>query len=189
MNRLTPHDYETFVMIAQLLGQEPTVREIEGSNRFIIEAHYKAEHTPDYLCAVISAVGGRFGKRYLEVADNAECKYLEFAIAYDDHEFPEVCGTMEMSKPLDCSGDEYRSAYEQIKAIQVTRSNCNRVQSFVGGGEMTIEKCPNGKAWFTFLNHGVFVDVNEYDYIVKRKNASGFEVWKKAEFEHTWKQS
>lgn len=51
---------------------------------------------------------------------------------------------------------------------------------------MQIERRPNGKAKFTFLNNGVYVDVPENEYIFRREKGNAFEHCPAVEFEREW---
>ena len=111
---------------------------------------------------------------------------LKFTIAYDTHQLPMLAGDLQTGNPHPDFGTIYCHQLEEIRAVQVTRRNNERLQQFVGGGQMTIERRPDGKAWFSFLNNGTFVDVPEYSYIVKRENASHFEIWPEDKFKKEW---
>ena len=184
MQRITPHDSETCVMLESLLGHDAFITEL--TDNFTIHASYNEEHTPEYLSAVINAVIGRMGNRFVEVNDDANLRVLKFTIEYDAQILPDIYGTLDQRKPNDLAGKVYCKTLDQIRAIQVRRECAGQLTDFVGGGQINIEKCPGGKAWFTFQNNGVFVDVPEFDYIVKRYGGNSYEIWPKDSFELTW---
>lgn len=183
--RTTPFDAETVMMLRGLTQRESFITQFD--NNFTIHAFYSNHPAPDYISAVIDAVRGRMGERFIEVDDNPEMKMLKFTIAYDKHNLPDVEGTTDVTQPNLLRGNIYVRDNEKCCAIQVRRDNYKVVADFCGNGTMQIERCPNGRAWFTFLNNGTYVDVPENDYIVRRQNANAFEKWKKADFEKVWK--
>lgn len=185
--RTTPFDAETVMMLRGLTQRESFISELDDNN-FTIHAFYSNHPDPDYISAVIDAVRGRMGERFIEVDDNPEMQMLKFTIAYDKHNLPDVEGTTEVKQPNLLRGTIYERENENCWAIQVRRDNHNVVANFCGNGTMQIERHPGGKAWFTFLNNGTYVDVPENDYIVRRKNTNAFEIWTKAKFEKEWKR-
>lgn len=184
MQRLTPFDNEACVMLESLTERE--VVATERDDNFTIHAFYNKHNNPDYISAIIDAARGRFGKRFIEVNDEPERKLLKFTIAYDKHELPMLAGDLETGTPHIENGNAYCHQLEEIRAVQVTRTNIENLRGFVGGGQMSIEKKPDGKAWFSFLNNGIFVDVPEYSYIVKRENGNHFEIWPADKFKKEW---
>ena len=184
MQRLTPFDYEACVMLESLTEREVVATEL--NKYYTIHVFYNKHNTSNYISAIIDAVRGRFGERFIEVNDNPEREMLKFTIAYDEQELPILDGDLETGNPRPDFGTVYCHQLEEIRAVQVTRKNNERLQQFVGGGQMTIERRPDGKAWFSFLNNGTFVDVPEYSYIVKRENASHFEIWPADKFKKEW---
>ena len=184
MQRITPFDNEACVMLESLTEREVVATEMDDN--FTIHAFYNKHNNPDYISAIIDAARGRFGERFIEVSDEPEREMLKFTIAYDTHQLPMLAGDLQTGNPHPNFGTVYCRQLEEIRAVQVTRLNIDRLQIFVGGGQMSIEKKPDGKAWFSFLNNGTFVDVPENSYIVKRGNATHFEVWTESEFVKEW---
>lgn len=184
MQRITPFDNEACVMLESLTEREVVATEMDGN--FTIHAFYNKHNNPDYVSAIIDAARGRFGERFIEVNDEPEREMLKFTIAYDTHQLPMLAGDLQTGNPHPDFGMIYCHQLEEIRAVQVTRRNNERLQQFVGGGQMAIERRPDGKAWFSFLNNGTFVDVPEYSYIVKRENASHFEIWPEDKFKKEW---
>lgn len=184
MQRLTPFDNEACVMLESLTEREVVATEMDDN--FTIHVFYNKHNNPDYVSAIIDAARGRFGERFIEVNDETEREMLKFTIAYDIHQLPILAGDLQTGNPHPEFGTIYCHQLEEISAVQVTRRNNERLQQFVGGGQMAIERRPDGKAWFSFLNNGTFVDVPEYSYIVKRENASHFEIWPEDKFKKEW---
>ena len=184
MQRITPFDNEACVMLESLTEREVVATEMDDN--FTIHAFYNKHNNPDYVSAIIDAARGRFGERFIEVNDEPEREMLKFTIAYDTHQLPMLAGDLQTGNPHPDFGTIYCHQLEEIRAVQVTRRNNERLQQFVGGGQMTIERRPDGKAWFSFLKNGTFVDVPEYSYIVKRENASHFEIWPEDKFKKEW---
>ena len=184
MQRITPFDNEACVMLESLTEREVVATEMDDN--FTIHAFYNKHNNPDYVSAIIDAARGRFGERFIEVNDEPEREMLKFTIAYDTHQLPMLAGDLQTGNPHPEFGTIYCHQLEEISAVQVTRRNNERLQQFVGGRQMAIERRPDGKAWFSFLNNGTFVDVPEYSYIVKRENASHFEIWPEDKFKKEW---
>lgn len=183
MRRITPFDAEAIVMLESLTERNVLTTEFE--DKFTIHASYAKHNDADYISAMIDAVRGRFGKRFLEAEDDVDNSLIKFSIAYDEHELPTLVGEYTRTPHLEC-GRIYCHQLEEIRALQVTRNNVEELINFVGGGQMEIEKRPNGNARFSFLNNGVFVDVPENSYIVQRGNSLHFEIWTKGKFENEW---
>lgn len=185
-NRITPFDYEALVMLESLTEREVVPTEMDDN--FTFHVFYNKHNDPMYISAIIDAMRGRYGERFIGVNDYPDNKMLKFTIAYDKHEYPEAYGSFHVDKARTHCGDTYCRQLEEIHAVQVTRLNDEKLRSFVGGGQMTIERCPNGKMWFTFVNNGTFVDAPENSYIVKYKNVAHFEIWPKSKFEKEWER-
>lgn len=80
MGKITLQDSEVGKMVKSLLGSEPLVTELDEF--FTIHAFYTEEHTPEYLCAVIDAVAGRFGKRFIKVEDDNFHKLVKSVLTF-----------------------------------------------------------------------------------------------------------
>lgn len=189
--RISPYDAETVMMLKSLTGRESFITEFD--DHFTIHAFYSKHNDVDYINAIINAVQGRMGERYVGVDDNPGHTSLKFIVKYDGKDWPDMDGFTDVQKPdlfrgeLFCSSprsDEFGEL--NVRAIQVRRDNAITVSMFCGNGVLHTERHPGGKAWFTFLNNGIYVDVPENDYIVRRENSSAFEVWGKAKFETIW---
>lgn len=97
MQRLTPFDYEACVMLESLTEREVVATEL--NKYFTIHVFYNKHNTPDYISAIIDAVRGRFGERFIEVNDDPERELLKFTIAYDERELPILDGDLETGNP------------------------------------------------------------------------------------------
>lgn len=183
MKRMIPFDNEACVMLEHLTEREVVTNEFSAN--FIVYAFYEKHNTPEYISAIIDATRGRFGERFLSVADNPGMQMLKFTIAYDKQNLPRVYGDLEQGTPRPYFGITYCHQLEEIKAVQVKRENTAKLQMFVGGGQIAIDS-KNGKCWFTFLNNGIYVDVPENDYIVKREGKAVFEIWPPDQFKREW---
>lgn len=183
-NRLTPFDAETCVMLESLTGREVYTTE-KDRKTFTVETFYSEHHDPDYINAIINAVKGRYGKRFVDVEDLPDGEMLMFTIEYDTTDYPDVEGTFD-NEPAQHDGKVYCRHLEEIRAIQVQRGHHEELVAFVGNGQLYTERKPNGKCWFTFLNNGVFVNVPENNYIVEREGATHFEIWPETKFKQEW---
>lgn len=185
-DRLTPFDAELCVMV-QSLTQKPCVPE-PGEELYSIQVDYSIRPEPDFVAALIAAIEGRAGERFLSVEDFPDNKFLRIRIKYSEEKLP-FCYGDETSKgePNISVADTYCRGEEVLRAVQVRRTDLERLQKFVGGGELRIPRCPDCKATFHFLNGSVFLDVYEYDYICAGKVA--FFVMKCREFESNFQLS
>lgn len=179
-DRLTPFDAELCVMV-ESLTQKPCVPE-PGKELYSIQVDYSIRPEPDFVAALIAAIEGRAGERFLSVEDFPDNKFLRIRIKYSDAKLPFCYGSETSKVEPDLSvADTYCRGEEVLRAVQVRRTDLERLQKFVGGGELRIPRCPDCKASFHFLNGSVFLDVDEYDYICAGKVA--FFVMKCREFE------
>lgn len=76
-----------------------------------------------------------------------------------------------------------------VLAVQVERGNDAQLLSFVGNGQMLIEKRPGGKVVFQFLNASgtVYADAPEHSYVVYRAPGR-FEIVDRERFEKEHKR-
>lgn len=185
-DRLTPFDAELCVMV-ESLTQKPCVPE-PGKGLYSIQVDYSIRPEPDFVAALIAAIEGRAGERFLSVEDFPDNKFLRIRIKYSDAKLPFCYGSETTKVEPDLSvADTYCRGEEVLRAVQVRRTDLERLQKFVGGGELRIPRCPDCKASFHFLNGSVFLDVDEYDYICAGKVA--FFVMKCREFESNFQLS
>lgn len=186
MRELTPFDSEVVLMCETI--SERSVCTTRNENDFTIHVCYAEHNNPDYVNAIIDAVRGRYGERFISVKDDPDRNLLEFTIAYAKKELPYTIGNYDTGNANEQFGFVFCHQLEEIRAVRVTRLNTHRLRAFVGNGQMNIERTINGKAWFSFINNGTFVDVPENSYIVKRENANHFEIWPAEKFEAEWER-
>lgn len=183
-DRLTPFDAELCVMV-ESLTQKPCAPE-PGKEFYSIQVDYSIRPEPDFISALIAAIEGRAGERFLSVEDYADSKFLRIRIKYSEEKLPFCYGDETSKGEPDLSvADTYCRGEEVLKAVQVRRTDLERLQKFVGGGELRIPRYPDSKATFHFLNGSVFLDVDEYDFICAGK--VGFFVIDGREFKATFK--
>ena len=180
-DRLTPFDAELCMMV-ESLTQKPCKPFSASTDCYAIVVNYSTRPEPDFIAALLAAIEGRAGERFQSVEDFPDDKQFEVRIRYSGEKLP-FCYGDETSKvePDFSVADIYCRGEEVLKAVQVRRTDLERLQKFVGGGELRIPRCPGCKATFHFLNGSVFLDVDEYDYICAGKVA--FFVIKRGEFE------
>ena len=185
-DRLTPFDAELCVMV-ESLTQKPCAPEPE-KNFYRIQVDYSTRPEPDFIAALIAAIEGRAGKRFLSVEDYADSQFLRIRIKYSEEKLPFCYGDERNKTEPDLSvAETYCRGEEVLRAVQVRRTDLERLQKFVGGGELRIPRFPYCKASFHFLNGSVFLDVDEYDYICAGKVA--FFVMECREFEASFQPS
>lgn len=185
-DRLTPYDAELCMMV-ESLTQKPCAPEPE-KDFYRIQVDYSTRPEPDFVAALIAAIEGRAGERFLSVEDFPDDKFLLIRIKYSGEKLPFCYGDERNKIEPDLSvAETYCRGEEVLKAVQVRRTDLERLQKFVGGGELRIPRSPECKATFHFLNGSVFLDVDEYDYICAGKAA--FFVIKKGEFEDSFQLS
>ena len=186
-DRLTPFDAELCVMV-ESLTQKPCKPIRAAVNSYAIVVDYSVRPEPDFVAALIAAIEGRAGERFQSVEDFPDEKQLKIRIKYSEEKLPFCYGDETSKGEPDLSvADTYCRGEEVLRAVQVRRTDLERLQKFVGGGELRIPKCPGCKATFHFLNGSVFLDVDEYDYICSGKVA--FFVIKRQEFEASFQLS
>lgn len=170
--KLTPWDRELFMMVESLTGKpcEPK----NGGDHFFFEADYENHRNePEYLLALWDAIEGRAGKRIVGMDDDAERHVFVVTVLFSNTTYPALirCDRDAVEHPE--AGTPYYSRTDdanEIWAVQVERANGAQLLSFVGNGELRIERRPGGKAVFQFLNasRSVYADAPEHSYIVYR---------------------
>lgn len=184
-DRLTPFDAELCVMV-ESLTQKPCKPFSASSDCYAIVVNYSARPEPDFIAALLAAIEGRAGERFQSVEDFPDDKQFEVRIRYSGEKLPFCYGDETSKGEPDLSvADTYCRGEEVLKAVQVRRTDLERLQKFVGGGELRIPRYPDSKATFHFLNGSVFLDVQEYDFICAGK--AGFFVIDGREFKATFK--
>lgn len=164
--KLTPFDQELFVMVRALTGNCAVKN---GGTHYFIVVDYGG-HDADYLSAVIDAIAGRVGERLIKVTDEPENKRFIVRISFSKEKYPALIYARDNMAGDPSIGTPY---YDKVKdcriwALEVARENVNKLIVFVGNGEMEIERRPDGKATFHFINANgsVYAHAPEHSFIV-----------------------
>lgn len=136
---------------------------------------------------LFEAIKARLGDRMVDSFNNEYLRAGIVTFKFADVDFPQEFGDVnEKWKDDEDEGNTYAHKLQEVKAIKVERYNVEKLINFVGGGQMTIPRTPNGIAVFSFLNNGgVYLDAPEHDYVV-RVGESRFKVVTAKEFENEW---
>ena len=136
---------------------------------------------------LFEAIKARLGDRMVDSFNNEYLRAGIVTFKFADVDFPQEFGDVnEKWKDDEDEGNTYAHKLQEVKAIKVERYNVEKLINFVGGGQMTIPRTPNGIAVFSFLNNGgVYLDAPEHDYVV-RVGESRFKVVPAKEFENEW---
>ena len=136
---------------------------------------------------LFEAIKSRLGDRMVYSFNNEYLRAGIVTFKFADVDFPQEFGDMNKKwKDDEDEGNTYAHKLQEVKAIKVERYNVEKLINFVGGGQMTIPRTPNGIAVFSFLNNGgAYLDASEHDYVV-RVGESRFKVVPAKEFENEW---
>ena len=136
---------------------------------------------------LFEAIKARLGDRMVDSFNNEYLRAGIVTFKFADVDFPQEFGDMNKKwKDDEDEGNTYAHKLQEVKAIKVERYNVEKLINFVGGGQMTIPRTPNGIAVFSFLNNGgAYLDAPEHDYVV-RVGESRFKVVPAKEFENEW---
>ena len=136
---------------------------------------------------LFEAIKSRLGDRMVDSFNNEYLRAGIVTFKFADVDFPQEFGDMNKKwKDDEDEGNTYAHKLQEVKAIKVERYNVEKLINFVGGGQMTIPRTPNGIAVFSFLNNGgAYLDATEHDYVV-RVGESRFKVVPAKEFENEW---
>lgn len=164
--RLTPFDHELFVMVRALTGNCEV--KYGGTHYFIVVGY--GGHDADYISAVMDAIAGRVGERLIRMTDDPDNKRFIVHIGFSKEKYPALIYARDNVAGDPSIGNPY---YDNVKdcriwALEVTRENVKKLIVFVGNGEMEIERRPDGKATFHFINANgsVYAHAPEYSFIV-----------------------
>lgn len=165
--KLTPYDSELCMMVESLTGK-PCEPKNGGDEGYFITVDYSDHNSPEYVSAIMDAVLGRIGDRLIDLKDNADAQNFLVQVKYSADKYPGIIRAAQRKAPDISVGSQYIARNSEIVAIVVQRTNVDKLVEFVGNGEMEIEKCPNGRAVFHFLNAagGVWQHAPEFSYIV-----------------------
>lgn len=136
---------------------------------------------------LFEAIKARLRDRMVDSFNNEYLRAGIVTFKFADVDFPQEFGDMNKKwKDNEDEGNTYAHKLLEVKAIKVERYNVEKLINFVGGGQMTIPRTPNGIAVFSFLNNGgAYLDAPEHDYVV-RVGESRFKVVPAKEFENEW---
>lgn len=178
--KLTPFDWELCRMVESLTGEKCEPK--NADDHYFIEANYKNHRDPDYISAIWQAIEGRAGTRLIGIEDLPDRTTLYVRIKFVGFPAESLVGGPHEAHAE--KGNLYCKKMGEVRAVQVERGNTDQLIQFVGNGEMEIERKPDGKATFHFLNASgsVFCHVDEHDYIVFVRDGL-YNAVKKAEFE------
>lgn len=85
--KLTPYDAELCRMVESLTGVETEPR-LGGKDEYFIVVDYSAHPQPDWINAVLEAIQGRVGERFIEMTDEPEASRCIVHIRFDkEHPF------------------------------------------------------------------------------------------------------
>ncbi len=177
--------YEVVRMCESTTGNEvklfKTDDEIGGRLVFYYQEH------ENVVIPLFEAIKARLGDRMVDSFNNEYLRAGIVTFKLADCDFPQEFGDMNDShKDDEDKGNTYAHKLQEVKAIKVERYNVEKLINFVGGGQMTIPRAPNGIAVFSFLNNGgAYLDAPEHDYVV-RVGGSRFKVVPAKEFENEW---
>lgn len=166
-SKLTPYDTELCMMVESLTGK-PCEPKNGGEDHYFIVVDYSKNIDPQFVSAVMDAVLGRIGERLIDMQDNADAQQFVVKIKFSTDKYPGIIRAAQHKAPDISKGSHYIARNSEIVAIEVLRTNVDKLVEFVGNGEMEIEKRLNGKAVFHFLNAsgGVWQHAPEFSYIV-----------------------
>lgn len=147
---------------------------------------YYQDHE-NVVIPLFEAIKARLGDRMIESHNNEYMRAGIVTFKRADCDFPQELGDVNKKwKDDEDEGNTYAHKLQEVKAIKVERYNVEKLINFVGGGQMTIPRTPNGIAVFSFLNNGdAYLDAPEHDYVV-RVGESRFKVVPAKEFENEW---
>lgn len=188
-NKLTPFDSELAIMVESLTGKPCEL--CNGGDHYFFEADYeKHVNEKEYLFAILDAIEGRTGKRLVGLDDDPDRHVFIVSVLFSNVRYPNMIRLDRDEEENPSAGTPFYPKGDDtnhVMAVQVQRGNAAQLLAFVGNGEMLIDKDPDGKAVFQFLNASgsVYADAPEFSYIVYR-SPGRFEIveWEKFEQEY-----
>lgn len=180
-SNLTPFDMELCKMVQNLTGMECEPK--NGGDHYYLVVDYSKHNSPDYISAILDAIRGRAGSRFIECQDSPEEKkcFCRISFAPDAKAQPTLMRSEH--EPDYFQGDAYMGAYgETRRALKIERESIQRVLDFVGYGEFEMPK--DGDGTLHFLNGAgrVMQHAPEHSYLIA-ENADLFLIVKAPEFE------
>ena len=181
-HKLVPFDYDCARMVENLTGMPVEFK--QSGKYYFYEADYSQHPNPDYVNAIYTAIEGRYGKRLIEIDDDAERKKLIVQVWFSQEKQPQIYNYPK-TEPLCEAGDKYHT--QTIWAMEVvgTVECASRLARYTGGGSMEIPE--EGKAKYTFTDDvsGVIKIAMEGEFIVKEETKP-YRVITKEEFLKLW---
>jgi len=177
---LTPYDWDLVAMIEGLIKSPVRVFKDVKKKKFQLywDLDPEIEDFQKLHFAIIEAIKGRTGERYLSThLGKTNITSIEFSIESWPTENRYKIGPVL---------EEYAFDFiSTVKAVQYDRNDSQRLAMFVGGGTEIIEV--SGKSsTFSFPNQdGVWMHVNENDYVVLQNDC--FRVMNQKEFKKQFK--
>lgn len=164
-SKITPFDAETILMVRNVIGMEPIIK--EGETEYCIVIPSVKNNT-----ALENAIAGRLGERL--IACNETEINATFRVEYQKNaDYMPTESRTDYWKPNPKAGERFCRKLLEVDAIQVTRENIDKVREFTGGGTMTIPSCPGVIGQYTFPTlNGVFLDVPEGWFIIRYSNGN-----------------
>lgn len=178
--KLTPFDTELAKMVASLTGKPCELK--DGGDHFFFEADYRNHNDPDYIAAIMAAVEGRTGDRLIEMSDDPDRMAVYIRVKFAKSEYADFVPVHTDGQAAARPGGVYCKKMEEIRAIQVKRTNEKELKQFVGNGELVIERGLDGRAWFEFKNGDRISRAIENSYIICR-GPECFTIAHQAQFE------
>lgn len=182
---LTPYDWDLVGMIDSLTKQKSAVAIDSKNNRF--EIYWKldddTENLPLVHQAIINAIKGRLGDRYIETMEApTNITYVKFDS--ENWETEEI--RFDISNAKTKIAPRYKRELNALKFLTESNDYINAFASFVGGGNYIKSNSEAIPSRFEFLNEsGLVTIVNENDYVVFQDGK--FEVMKQRVFESQFK--
>ena len=181
--KLTPWDDEIIVMCENLLQKKVEVRPTAEGYAIVApipETESQTRH------AIIEAVKGKAGDRWIECGTESERMFLQ--IRKDSTEFPRLIRT-DFDTPRPEIGKCYRRKSLNITAIQIREDNLSDVLQFVGGGSLK-SLHPESPAIFTFIDEkGLTQSAPEGWWVIHSASTGRFNVLADVSFKELFEDS
>lgn len=83
--KLTPFDENLFRMVQSLTGEKCVAK--NGGGYYFIVVDYSRHRDSDYVSAVLAAIQGRTGERFISMTDEPEAARVIVRIRFDKHKY------------------------------------------------------------------------------------------------------
>ena len=182
MTKLTPFDSELIVMVRNLTGKDPDIKENEDNYTMTVDVSGKSN---DEKKAIDDAICGRIYPRLILAGyTQYEAGKIEYGIMYnaDFENIPaEYRGDMETPGYMNV-GKRFCRQIKEVFAILVDRQYVKELVEFCGNGIVEIPRTPHGALKFTFANaNGIFQTAYEMQFICTT-DGKNFEILGNSEF-------